>query len=79
MQLTGPEVFMPEYVKISVSNDGENFKEIAEVWNDIATTIPDLIFKDFSTICNEQVRFIRYQAARSPKKGWLFLDEIVIN
>ncbi len=79
MQLVGPDVIMPEYVIISVSNDGENFREITKVWNDVSTSVKDLLFKDFSTICNEQVRYIRYQAARSTKGGWLFLDEIVIN
>lgn len=79
MQLTGPGVFMPERVIISVSEDGENFTQIAEIWNDIPTTDPALLFRSFDTICNVQARYIRFYAVRSKMRGFVFLDEIIVN
>ena len=79
MQLAGPGVFMPQKVEISVSEDGENFEEIATVWNDVSTEIPDLLFRSFDTITSTKARYVRYHAYRSPKRGFIFLDEIVVN
>lgn len=79
MQLIGPGVFMPDKVEIHVSEDGENFTNIAVIHNDVPYTADQLLFRDFSTICNVQARYVRFHAYRSPKRGFLFLDEIVIN
>ena len=79
MQLIGPGVFMPEKVDIEVSSDGENFTRVATVWNDISVKNPDLLFKSFDTICDLQARYVRYHAYRSPMRGFLFLDEVVVN
>ena len=79
MQLIGPGVFMPSKVDILVSQDGENFTLAATVWNDIPVTAADLLFKEFSTICNYKARYVRYHAYRSTMRGFLFLDEVVVN
>ena len=79
MQLIGPGVFMPSKVDILVSEDGENFTLVATVWNDVPVTTPDLLFKDFSTICDCKARYVRYHAYRSTMRGFLFLDEVVVN
>ena len=79
MQLKGPGVFMPEKVDILVSQDGETFEQVAQIWNDISVEAEDLLFRSFDTICNVKARYIRYRAARSPMRGFLFLDEIVVN
>ena len=79
MQLKEPGVFMPEKVDISVSADGVTFEHIAEVWNDVSVDIPDLLFKSFDTICNVEARYVRYQARRSVRRGFIFLDEIIVN
>ena len=79
MQLKGPGVFMPRKVDILVSEDGENYRLVQTVWNDIATSQEELSFKDFHTICDEKARYIRYHAYRSTMRGFLFLDEIVVN
>ena len=79
MQLAGPGVFMPESVRISVSEDGKDFVQIAEVWNDIPTGDQSLLFRSFDTICNVKARYIRFYAVRSPMRGFVFLDEIVVN
>ena len=79
MQLIGPGVFMPRKVDILVSEDGEEFELITTIWNDVHTTAEELLFKDFSTICDKQVRYVRYHAYRSAMRGFLFLDEVVVN
>ena len=79
MQLIGPGVFMPRKVDILVSEDGEEFELISTVWNDVHVTAEELLFKDFSTICDKRVRYVRYHAYRSTMRGFLFLDEIVVN
>ena len=70
---------MPEKVEILVSQDGETFEQVAQVWNDISVEAEDLLFRSFDTICNVKARYVRYRAARSPMRGFLFLDEIVVN
>lgn len=79
MQLRGPGVFMPEKVEISVSSDGVEFQQVALVWNDISVSSEELLFKSFDTICDVQARYVRYKAARSTMRGFLFLDEIIVN
>ena len=79
MQLIGPGVFMPRKVDILVSDDGVNFDLIQTVWNDVSTSQEELSFKEFHTICDRQARYVRYHAYRSTMRGFLFLDEIVVN
>lgn len=79
MQLIGPGVFMPEKVDILVSSDGEHFTHIVTVWNDISTSDQNLLFKSFDTICDAKARYVRYHAYRSTMRGFLFLDEVVVN
>ena len=79
MQLIGPGVFMPRKVDIYVSEDGVNFDLIQTVWNDVSTSQEELSFKEFHTICDKQARYVRYHAYRSTMRGFLFLDEIVVN
>ena len=79
MQLIGPGVFMPRKVDILVSEDGENFCLVETVWNDVSTSAEELQFKTFQTICNVKARYVRYHAYRSTMRGFLFLDEVVVN
>ena len=79
MQLIGPGVFMPQKVDILVSEDGISYELINTIWNDVPTTAAELLFKDFHTICNVKARFVRYHAYRSTMRGFLFLDEVVVN
>ena len=79
MQLIGPGVFMPRQVDILVSEDGENFELIATMQNDIPTTEEALTFRTFETSCDVNARYIRYHAYRSTMRGFLFLDEVVVN
>lgn len=80
MQLAGPYIFMPKKAEIFVSEDGKEFRSIAQVWNDVSVKCPDLLFRCFDTVCDEQARYIRYTAKQSGiAGGWLFVDEIVVN
>lgn len=80
MQLAGPYIFMPEKAEIFVSEDGKEFRSIAQVWNDVSVKCPDLLFRSFDTVCDEHARYIRYTAKQSGVAGgWLFVDEIVVN
>ena len=79
MQLKGPGVFMPHKVDIYVSEDGTDFTHVVQVPNDVSVDDEDLIFRSFETTCDVDARYIRYHAARSLMRGFLFLDEIVVN
>lgn len=79
MQLIGPGVFMPEKVDVLVSENGTDFTLVATIWNDISTSNADLLFKSFDVICDTKARYVRYHAYRSPMRGFLFLDEVVVN
>ena len=79
MQLIGPGVFMPRQVDILVSEDGEDFELIATIQNDIPTTEETLTFRTYETSCDVNARYIRYHAYRSTMRGFLFLDEVVVN
>lgn len=79
MQLIGPGVFMPRKVEILVSEDGEDFTHVATIENDVPTSAEELTFRAFETSCDLKARYIRYHAYRSTMRGFLFLDEVVVN
>ena len=79
MQLKAPGVFVPQKVDILVSEDGIEFTLVETVWNDIPVTASELLFKTFHTVCDKDIRYVRYHAYRSTMRGFLFLDEIVVN
>lgn len=78
MQICGPEVFMPERVVISVSNDGKEFTQLAEIKHEVVRD-DAVTFKNFGWEGEASARYIRYQALASDKFGGvLFSDEIVV-
>lgn len=78
MQICGPEVFMPEWVVISVSNDGKEFTQLAEIKHEVVRD-DAVTFKNFGWEGEASARYIRYQALASDKFGGvLFTDEIVV-
>jgi hexosaminidase len=79
MQITGPGVFMPDGVEVSLSNDGAHFEKILTVDNDIPRNDPRLLFKDFSgSLGGKTARYIRV-VAHNNSRDFIFTDEIVIN
>lgn len=78
MQICGPEVFIPERVVISVSNDGKEFTQLAEIKHEVVRD-DAVTFKNFGWEGEASARYIRYQALASDKFGGvLFTDEIVV-
>ena len=78
MQVTGAEVFLPESVTISVSDDGINFTELERRTFEVTKEIP-IQFTDISWKGNATGRYIRYQAQAGKEfGGWIFTDEIIV-
>ena len=66
MQLTGPEIFFPEQVTV-------NGVPCAASPKDLPYSICDYTLSKKQT-----TRFLHIQAKRSPRKGWLFVDEVIV-
>lgn len=75
MQITGPGVWLPATVVISVSDDGINFRELTTIEHQQKDS-SGLSFKTFAWEGSDSARFVRY-VARS-LQGCLFTDEIII-
>ncbi len=89
LQNTGRYVFLPKKVEFAVSEDGENFREIASVLNPIPPEGTEEIVREFSCRMPDlKVKKVRVTAKNigvSPlakiKGGtdsWIFVDEIVV-
>lgn len=79
MQAVGPGIFMPDYLEVSISDDGENFETILRINNDIPDTEKEKVVKDFKgSLEGKQARYIRVLAP-NVQHGFLFVDELVIN
>ncbi|WP_298739276.1 family 20 glycosylhydrolase [uncultured Chitinophaga sp.] len=78
MQLTGPGVYMPGWVEVSVSDDGQNFRSIQKIENDVPVSQARLTFKEFKFDLKQvEARYVRVQAANT-QHGFLFTDEIIV-
>lgn len=78
MQQTGPGVYMPDSVVVSISNDGVNFKNVKVILNDVPTSLAELTFKTFrAEQLAEKARYVRV-FAKNGKHAFLFADEVVI-
>lgn len=82
-------IFLPQYVKFEVSQDGINFKEVKTVVNSIPATEKEIVINDFTAKFAEQkAKFVRVTAknlGECPKghpgegqSAWLFVDEIIV-
>lgn len=78
MQVVGAEVFLPETVIISISDDGINFMELQKQHFEVSKETP-IRFTDISWQGEAKGRYVRYQAqAGSEFGGWIFTDEIIV-
>ena len=78
MQVVGAEVFLPETVIISISDDGINFTELQKQHFEVSKETP-IRFTDISWQGEAKGRYVRYQAqAGSEVGGWIFTDEIIV-
>lgn len=79
MQLTGPYLWQPRQVKIYLSQDGEDFREVYSAGTDVPEDSSGLIFRTYSWQGSDSARFVRYHALSNGREnGCLFTDEIVI-
>ena len=77
MQVTGPGVYMPNNVEVSLSDDGVNFEKVLTVNNDIPRDNPRLLFKNFAgSLEGKTARYIKVVAHNT--RGFIFVDEIII-
>lgn len=77
MQMCGPEIFYPADYVVSISDDGQNFRELGRMHRDSEKTVnPDVM--TFAVRKAAKARYIRVQATASAFGGWLFADEIVV-
>ena len=78
MQLTGPGVYMPGSVEVSVSDDGQTFRPVQKVENDVPVSQARLTFKEFKfDLKQEKARYVRVYAPNT-QRGFLFTDEIIV-
>ena len=78
MQVVGAEVFLPETVVISISDDGINFTELQKQHFEVSKETP-IRFTDISWQGEAKGRYVRYQAqAGSEFGGWIFTGEIIV-
>lgn len=75
MQITGPGVWLPASVTISVSDDGEKFRDLVTIEHQQKDS-SGLSFKNFSWEGNDKARYVRYVA--KSLQGCLFTDEIIV-
>ena len=82
-------IFLPAAVEFAVSPDGRKFETVAQVANDVSPRLADILIKEFGASFEpRRVRFVRVLARSigpvpdwhfgAGGKGWLFVDEIVV-
>ncbi|MDR1557271.1 MAG: family 20 glycosylhydrolase [Tannerellaceae bacterium] len=79
MQITGPGIYMPAYVEISLSANKQTFEKVLTIQNDIPETERQLVFKKFcGEIKKKKARYVRI-LAKNKNGQFMFTDEIVVN
>jgi len=78
MQQVGPGVFMPDFVEVSLSDNGIDFHKVKTIENTIPATEKALTIKEFKfSLTGEKGRFIRL-LAKNGHRGFLFTDEVIV-
>ncbi|MBZ5857674.1 beta-N-acetylhexosaminidase [Flavihumibacter profundi] len=77
MQITGPGVFMPNYVEYSWSKNGKDYSAPVRIMNTVPDTESKLVIKPFEVMVNRQAKYIRIKA-QNDKHGFLFADEVLV-
>jgi len=89
LQSTGSWIFMPEYMEVSLSLDGENWEVIQRVNNEVPDDLQELTIQrltaDFPT---QEARFIQVLAKNrgvcpdwhpgAGSSSWIFCDEVIV-
>ena len=78
MQVTGPGVYMPRDVVVSLSEDGKTFEEALVVKNDVPESESRMTLKEFAgSLGGKSARYVRVVAHNS--RGFIFTDEMIVN
>ncbi|MBT3208493.1 MAG: glycoside hydrolase family 92 protein [Bacteroidetes bacterium] len=84
-------IFMPIEIQVFTSNDGIKYSYLTSIKNDVNQKTEGGITKDFTANVNTEARFIKVVAKNMgmcPEwhigyehngKGWIFVDEIIVN
>ncbi len=86
---TGPWIFLPTKVIVSLSQDGKNYFDERSINNDVQEKNPAVILKDYLVkFSKQEARYIKVKAVSIKKcpswhpgaggKAWLFIDEIEV-
>ena len=88
LQNSNDWIFMPQWVKFEVSEDGMNFKEVKTIQNPISLNEKQVIHTFAAQFTPVKAKFVRVTAkvlgslpkghGGEGKPGWLFADEFVI-
>ncbi len=78
MQLTGPGVYMPRYLEVSLSTDGKTFSDPVRVQHTVPESKSDLVIQDLTVpLGGQSARYVRLFAKKN--KGYMFVDEIRVH
>jgi len=85
----GSWIFLPKYVEYAVSDDGENFKILTKIENELPENHGEKVVKEFSASFDKiEARYVKVLAKNvgicpdwhqgAGGKTWLFVDEIIV-
>ncbi len=79
MQCCGPEIFFPYSLTISVSTDGEKYREVfSQQYADIYAVRQE-DYRQLGWEGKATARYIRVQAMLGEKRGWIFCSELMVD
>ena len=79
MSNKGPQVYLPLYVEVFVSNDGKDFTLLKKIDFDPVMEAKKATVAPYSWTGDAEGRYVRYVAHVNPEtRGWLFTDELVV-
>jgi len=77
MQITGPGVYMPEFLEVSLSEDGNHYEKVIRISNDVAENEQSLVIRKFTGKISKTARYIKV-FAKNKAGQFMFTDEFVI-
>ena len=80
MQISEEEVYIPSYVEVSFSEDGNTFKVFKRLENDVDSTLKGLVWKTFQTsLKGAKGRYMKVLCKNGHDQKFIFADEVVIH
>ncbi len=77
LQVSGPEIFLPEEYTISISTDGTKFEEIHHRTHAVEKLVNPSVER-WEWNGSAHARYIRLKTKPGPFGGWIFTDEIEV-